>query len=402
MVFDDESTASVKRSANFSTGKTIGFILKTQRDFGGEMKLGVYIPKMMMAIDAKNGAWEKSLPIKKTKIKNAENGNFGDSSLKIQNYVTLPPFVNMGVSMPRYKKGEKVIVDTIDSDIKTLAVLPYSTYTADERETDVISWFVPARRKGATGPLTEANCYVWKLDSDKKLVALYMADEGGTLLPFTFGYDQQNKKFFMSDSKRVLTMEADTDMWHIENEAKSVIEMKGDLIAFKSKNYSIEAETSVKIVTDKYSLEAKEITEKADKATIIIEEVTAEYAKLMEKIDKWEASGSSTLLKFDKAKIEASIIVAAGKLAASQGIYFTDGSENVMPTAAYITADGKGFISSPSMAAFPVVLAPFLTPILLEMAAKIDVTMALVGSPPTTVTSVNGQVQSMQSKTLNG
>ena len=258
---------------------TIGIVIKTAEELGGT-KLGLYIPKFMLGYSMSNGDVAKDSNIKISKNKCINDDSFGEfwkKEVTIKNYITVYPYLNQNQSMPQYVIGDKVIVQMIDNDLKTLAFLPYSINRLGQRATDKCMFSVPANPEENTA-ITEDNVYFFKLDSTKKVIILSTSDKNGEQSPQTISIDGENGQIVITDNKeRLWIMDTKEDSIITQTSGSTITQKAGD-ITLEGDNITLKATDKTIIESDVLEVKVNTLESKAKKASI-------EYNKLDHKSD---------------------------------------------------------------------------------------------------------------------
>lgn len=248
---------------------TIGIVVKTAEEMGGA-KLGLYIPKFMLGYTMPNGtvAKETVAKIKNKKCINDDSfGTFWKKEITVKNFITVYPYLNQNQSMPKYVVGDKVIVQMIDNDLKTLAFLPYSIDRLGQRATDNCKFSVPANPKENTA-LTEDNVYFFKMDSEKKVIIISTSDKNGESSPQTISFDGENGQITITDNKdRFWIMDTKEDSITTKTTG-SVITQKGSDIKLEADNITLKANDKTIIDTDVLRINSNTFEQESKKATV--------------------------------------------------------------------------------------------------------------------------------------
>lgn len=159
--------------------KTIGFVLE-ENTKENPNNIKSYIPQLMSNIDMGNTIWKKNYHPNSNLIKN-KNTNLSFNSITVKNYINLKPYTIIGKEPPITKKGQKIEVNFIDSDLKKGRFTPFHIDESDKNNRVRIY-------------SEENNDYNLTVDSDEKLVEIN-ADNLAIKL------DKENNTVSMSNGK---------------------------------------------------------------------------------------------------------------------------------------------------------------------------------------------------------
>lgn len=292
MKISNEKNVELSSSIDI-TEECIGIVIGN-RDDTGKNTLKLYIPRFMMGIDIDGGKpVEKTAFIKNGIFKNTINKNIGKNTIKLQNYLEIPPFTIPGVSLPRYVLGERVTVTFADKDIKNPVYFPYQVKDDVKRKEDIMRYFVPSKADEGD-PIVDENSYFLELNSVNKFVRLFTSNSNDEKCPFTFNIDTKNGiTTFKDDSARYFEWNYDEDKISFGTDGGIVFEMKGADITCKCENFTMEASESMQLKTSKFKLEA-------DQGDVVISNMYVENTS-------YEHKSSNSKLKYDLSECSGNL-----------------------------------------------------------------------------------------------
>jgi len=241
--------------------ESVGIIIG-DRDDTGKNTLKLYIPRLMMGISLKEAsgkAEESDESIDSSIFKNSKNKNIGANSIKIKNYMEIPPYVIPGVSLPRFVKGERVVVHFADNDIKNPVYMPYQIKDDIKRKNDIMRIYAPSKEK-EDDPMDDDNTYFMEINTKEKFVRLKTTNKDGEKCPFTYNINSKDGIVtFKDDSeKRMFEWNYDEDKLFFGTDGGVEFEMKEAAVKIKCETYEIDASKSIKMKTSKFLLESNQ------------------------------------------------------------------------------------------------------------------------------------------------
>jgi len=283
---------------NDAAGIVIG-----DRDETGKNTIKVYIPRFMQGIAIDEGKIiEENATIKGKKVLNSVNKNIGSTSIKLKNYIEVPPFLVPGINPPRYVVGERVFIKFVDNDIKSPIYYPFQVHDVIKRKEDIIRTFVPSK-ENEDDPIVDENSYFIELNSRDKFVRLYTSNKNGENCPFTFNINTADGIVtFKDDSEnRLFEWNHDEDKILFQTDAGLIFEMKEKAARLECDTLSIKAETSIDIETSKFRL-------KSDQGDVLIDNM------FVENKSSYEQKTPNAKLKYDMAELSGSLwqIISSG------------------------------------------------------------------------------------------
>lgn len=246
---------------------TIGIVIKLAEELDN-VKLGLYIPKFMLGYTMTDGdiAQESIASIDDSKcVNDSSNSDFWKPSITVKNYITVHPYLNQNQSMPYYTIGDKVLVQMIDNDIKTLAFLPYSLNNLKQRAVDKCMFSVPANPEELVD-LTEDNVYFFKMDSKMKAIILSTSEENGETTSHKIVMDGENGQIIITDNKDLSwTMDTKNDKVTTTTSGTTITQ-EANNINMTADNITLDVNEKFAVNTDVMEISANTIKEEALKA----------------------------------------------------------------------------------------------------------------------------------------
>lgn len=283
------------------TEDSIGIVIGN-RDETKKNTIKVFVPRFMQGISIND--LEPKLDTKSissSKLVNSVNKNVGSGSIKLKNYLEVPPFVLPNMNPPRYVKGERVLIKFMDNDIKSFLYFPYQIHDVIKRKTDINRFFVPSK-ENFDDPLVDENSYFLELNSKDKLVRLFTGDKDGEKCPFTFNINTKDGIVTFKDDgeNRMFEWNYDEDKLLFQTENGTTVEYKEAAITVTCDTLDLTANESIKIKTSKMKLEA-------DQADFLIEN---QYVKNT----SYEQEASNAKLKYDLSECSGNLwqIISSG------------------------------------------------------------------------------------------
>ena len=384
MYIENDIVPRAKRSL-FYTKRTPGVVILDNEESENQNVVGVYIPRLMFGIDATSGPKEEIIKLSQSFILNSNIKNIGKTSVTIRNYALLPFFIIPNVSVPMYKKGENVIIDFADSDIKSMFIMPYKMNEMNVRKTDTASFFVPAKEK-ENDEVNLENIYALQLDSEKKMVTLIMNKANGEVSRY---FIQMNgKEGFVQlsdDNKRVVKISTDTDEILLQNESEASISLTERVVTVECDEYIINAESSVTINTETMTTKAETINEEASTKTSNVDDSSMKGSTLNITYTNVKEKGSSLDSKYSaKVIMDTPIMGVSGMITPGGGIGFEPPmlGQKPLPITSFVDGTGLANFGKPTATAMPVALGPIVSAALKALATGIDAVAGIHSIPP--------------------
>lgn len=361
--------------------KTIAVVFKTMNDTKKET-LGLFVPRLMMGLDATGGPKEQSMTIDYSIIKNSRNKQIGSSGVAWQNWVEVPCQPISGLSSPQYVKGEFVDVGFEDQDIRSLYFYPNALSDFKKRQLDAMDLWVSARATDQD-EITEDNTYRFRLDSIHKKIQLVSSQANGEPFFYTLTFDLDKGLFYVGDGKRHFGIDSSNDVIEMVNEAGSIITMKEGTVDFICENLNFKVSKKITINAD--SVEETYNTVKTEIDTSLeekIEKHTISGTKRVDEVETIEASGQNMKRKYDMDIVDSSVVNLHGLLGAKQiGWGVPDGGA-ITPASANIQDSGAANFANPAPMGKSLALAQPTIQILNFMASQLDMVFGMHGVPP--------------------
>lgn len=376
---------------------TIGIVFKLPKDTGVADKLGVIIPKFMSGYEYKAGdkATDKSITVKNDKCVNAKGTkSFLSGSMTMKNYVEVRPLLNQNQSMANYVIGDKVLIQIIDNDIKTMAFLPYSINRLGQRDVDVYRVCIPANSETNVA-LTEDNTYYLLLDSDKQQLVLSTSKKNKESCAQTLEFDSKQGLITLSDNgDRKITLDTKNDEVVMQTSGSSV-KMTGDKTVISADSIELNGESSVKIKTDTLTVEADTIKSKGSDVEYEYDNFKQTTQEAKFKIDTENHEGNSVAFKGSTFHVDIPVIGLNGCVVFPS---FKIGSipninVSVPPTSGMSGPDGSMLLQT-DPSATPLAKYPQLMSILTAIAAAADAYPSGGGSASAAVASLGSTMMS--------
>ena len=324
MKISNERKLNLDKSLDFTSKKQVGIVLKTSEELG-ENKLGLYIPKLMLGIEFKKEPIEESININYDKIVNAENNQIGETSVKSRNYISLMGANIPNMTPPAFAKYEKVLVDTIDSDIKTMYYETQTFANPGKRKSDKFRMgaiSANTSQKDQDVESSKNNFYHMEFDTDNQRIVIQNSIVNGEKFQFTILLDAKNGTLNMSDGKRMVSINSNDDRITLQNEADTIITMVEDTVNIQTKKLNINAEEEINIKTKNYKLETTNFEEKSDSAKTQHKTFEQNSTQGTYNIDVEKHSGTTMSINEKVGtEIMAPLTAANGVLAAASATY---------------------------------------------------------------------------------
>lgn len=381
---------------------TLGIVAKTSKETG-KNTVGIYIPRLMVAINNTNGAEEVNVKLSRRKLLNSEFKNLGKESVTTRNYIELSCFTIPNIGLPRYEKGEKVSVMFMDDDIKSMTFLPFGWNDLEKRQTDIAEFYVPAK-ENETDELTPDNMYRVFLDSKNKKLIIFMSNANGEKSTYALMMDGENGSVSLSDAnKRTFIINTEADSLEMKNEAGSFVKVEKTKIVLDAEDIEVNAQKSFTLTTKQYkeTSDSKEV--KASKLEEIIDSVkrsgqkhTFDYQTLEEFASKKTGDYSSKIIYSSPL-----FSIDAPTTMTSLGFKTPKGLQK-LPTSPGVDDMGSGTFAYPALIGRSVALAD-MTGISLQMLANsLDLVLGIFGIPPFLGAAIQLNNQTMPSSSLKG
>lgn len=276
------------------TQEAIGVVIG-DRDDTEKNTLKLYIPRFMQGICVKEGTpKEETATIKGNKLVNSQNKNIGSSSIKLKNYMEIPPFLIPNLNPPRYVVGERVIVKFIDNDIKSPIYFPFQVHDVVKRKEDIMRLFVPSKENEAD-PIVDENSYFLELNSKEKFVRLFTSNKNEEKCPFTFNINTKDGIVTFKDDteKRMFEWNYDEDKIFWGTDSGIEFEFKEQAARLVCETLEINASESIKMETSKFLLKS--------------EQGDFEIDNMYVKNTSYEHESSNSKLKYDVAELSGNL-----------------------------------------------------------------------------------------------
>lgn len=417
MKFVNENKLELKSSLDYTSKKTIGIIFKTAEKLGISNRLGLFLPKLMFSLPAdqiKGKAVEGTHRIDYGMIVNHANNRIGDGSAKYRNYSIVNCIGPTNATIPQYAEYEKVFVDFIDQDIKTMYFVTDTLTDPGQRKNDIyrIGAISPNKTQKGSVESSKGNFYYMEFDTKNKRIVIENSKVNGELQQFTILLDAKNGTLSMTDGQRTLNMKAGDDRVTLENKANSCITMEGDTINVRCKKFNLEADESITMKTKKMAIETNSLEEKAK--TIKFEH---ENVELKSKSTKSEIDSNETKCK--TYKIDVPVLDCQADGLAVKGVIGTTGvaistsppSSNApaqvpkggqqIEMGQFVLKMGTAAINQ-NAGAIPLTTSTGVQQVVLQLCIEIDKAQAGVPMPPTASMTILPIAQKMASTSVQG
>ena len=411
MRFGNETFLELNKSLNYTSESTVGIVYKTAEELGVSNQLGIYIPKLMMNISPQKGQpVEGTVSLNYNKIVNSERKSVGDYTVKVRNYSIVNCIAPTNTSIPQYALYEKVFVDFIDQDIKTMYFTIDTLANPGQRKSDIfrIGAISPnVKQRGQDVESSKANFYYMEFDTKNKRIVIQNSAVNAEKFQYTILLDAKNGTLSLTDSDRAVTIKSSEDRVTIQNKADSLITLEGDTIDIKCKKFNLEATESINIKTRKETIETTNLEETAKKVVFKHDNVEITSKNTKAKLDVYETK--SNLYKIEVPMLDCQVqgVAVKGALAATAiALGPTPPSPSVppsIPKGASVSEMGQTVVKLGRMAvnqnagSVPLAKATTLQQVLIQMCIEIDKAQAGVPMPPTasiTVIPITAQIAS--------
>jgi hypothetical protein len=382
--------------------RTPALIVKTNEELEQDNMLGVYIPRLMFGLPISEGAYEKTVPVGTGKILNSKNKKIGAATLKAKNYAELTVSMNPNIIAPRYVKGENVIVDFADKDIKSAYILPYSFGDTNRRKTDVITLFANNFKEDEED-LSLHNIYALQLDTRNQMVSIFTSQNNEEKGVYTFTINAKDGVVLIGDSgKRKIQIKTDDDSVTLLNEAKSEITMAGTVISMKADILNIDMKSEVNVRTSRIYRQADNIETRAAEDREYVDAMCREGNNYKMSYNDQLFKGSRHENITNVFRVNSPVSGFTQVLTCSQLSISPDAGSS--PPAAAATVDKKGIarFGSPSGSAVPLAAAPPTINALLATAKIVDTLSKIHTIPPLLSTAVKLMADKISSKRAFG
>lgn len=396
MQIKDDKIVSVESSINFIEN-TYGIIVKTAVE-NESNRVGVFIPRLMMGLDASGGATETTETIK-SKIKNFKTKKIGSTSVTARNYVNVVPAKLYNISTPKFVKSERVKVEFGDKDIKTMSIRPFGIDDIEKRSFDTMDFYVPASGAAKT-PLDDNNKYFLRLDSENQFAKLHLSNANGEVSEMDLTFDGANGLVSVTDGKRAFGISTDEDIVHMKNEAGSVITLEGGKLTVDVQDAEFIIGNKIKITapTGEFEIDTMKVTSDSftgelDSNKISGSKMTVEYDQLEEKLKQRKSESQKDI-------VDTKIMSVSGPVTCG-GMGFGLGP-GMMPTPAMANISKQGMADFLGAGSEPLAKAPAVIELLMACAVKADAAGAPWGMPPSAVPQVTARMMSIMSINSKG
>jgi hypothetical protein len=401
MYIDNYLKPQVVPSLHFAE-RTPAVIVKTNEEIGQDNMLGVYIPRLMFGLPISGGAYSKDMTVNTSKIRNSKNKTIGSNRLTVKNYVELTLSINPNIVPPRYVKGENVIVDFADKDVKSAYILPYSYGDTNRRKNDVLTLYVN-NFKEPEETMGLHNIYGLQFDTKNQIVSIFTSQNNEEKGVYTFTLNAKDGVVLISDSgKRKIQIVTDDDSITMLNEAQSEITMRDTVINMKADVLNIDMVSEVNVRTsriyrkaDNILTEATEDKEHVDSMFRDGNDYTMEYNKQLLKGSRHENITSVF-------RVDSPIAGFTGVLTSNQFSISPNAGSQPPSTAATVSSSGVARFGSSSPSALPLATAPATIAALTAIAAKVDALGFKHKIPPILTANIMGMLPTLSSKLVFG
>jgi len=266
-----DSIYELKR-ADYTAGKMVGKVLKTQEEVKDASYVGFYIPKILPLMDATNGPEETSYDIDKSIFANSVNC---ESSIPVANYIKCKYVTYSNMSQPIIALGESAYCYFFDGDYKH----PFYTNEYSEerrRKTDILEVYVYGKPDSDYVP---DDYYKIVLNSKDKKLFLHTSKENGEKYTYDFIIDaEEGTTEIKDDTGNSLKLITKDKHWKMINATGSFIEIKdkdGDIyvpgdFGIKCNNLKVDAKISIEEKAGaKIEITAPKIDIKGDAAVTV-------------------------------------------------------------------------------------------------------------------------------------
>ena len=255
-IADDEDTFA----------ETVGVVVKTPKECESN-KVGVFIPKLMPALDVNDKAKETYISLKSDFIKNSKVKKISNSNISLTNYIELYCEYPSGLAMPDFQQGDKVFVKFIDQDMKTLYCKESPIKVPGKKEGERVRMSSPAKKKGSdeNAEFSKSNEYGMEIDTreGKQRIMLFTTKLNGEKTAFNMSFDNKNGVFFINagNGEEIFKYSAEDDEWLFKTAAGSTFSMKDNVFSINCEEFKVNAKTKIAFETDQYQLKTNKLTE---------------------------------------------------------------------------------------------------------------------------------------------
>lgn len=400
----DEKTLSLEIGSSY-TSETCGIVLKTQDDIG-TTELGVFIPKLMPAVElGQNGSVENTVTLDIDKCINSEQFVCNDRVIS-RNWLKVPGRTLGNASPPKYMRGDIVFVSFVDSDIKSPYYDVSSVNYNGHKNVDNFRTFVPASPQPNV-VITKDNSYYIELDSlkDKQRVIISTSNANGEKCKHYLLFDSKNGVLSLTDESRSVTMSYDDDTIVLKNEKDSTIILNKDEITISAKTINIKASGKLNIETpetvvdsDKTTYDGKQFEMSEDKVSVSSKSVDVSSTTETHDItDRFVIKGTG------KTHINHTLIGLNGETVIRNFVIGMCPDINIpVPKVNGDSGPPGTSIWSTGAGSMPLVKYNSLTNILIMMCSYIDMAMSSgpVPLPPAAVASVTPLLTQLPTTTI--
>ncbi len=259
MKVDNEKLLTMSLSYDVVKNNTLGFVIKDEEDDEDDPAIGIYIPRLMPLIDGAQFTEESFTVDIKSRLLNSKTKDISDTSVKTRNYVEVLPMQNNNIAYTKWAKGERVMIEFIDEDFKSMSFKPCTFPGEDKyRKTDVARFYVCAKDEDKSDPDDES-AYFFEINSREQIVRLRTANKNGEKCPFTLNLNTKDGIITLYDDdkdKRLFTWDHDTDMIEWKTEGKIIHQLKDNKVYIECEDYELIANNSIHMKTSELTVDA--------------------------------------------------------------------------------------------------------------------------------------------------
>lgn len=412
MKFIDERLLELSKSLDYTNKKTIGIVVKTAEEVGMSNVLGLYIPKLLLGMSYEEPK-EENIEINYDKIVNHENNQIGKTSVESRNYFLVMGLSDPNLSIPAYGKYEKVFVDFIDSDIKSMYYQIHTLANPGKRKGDkfrigAISENIEQKNQDVES--SKNNFYYMEFDTQNQRIIIQNSQVNNEKYMYSILLDAKNGTLSLSDGKRILNMNSNEDRVTIQNEADSLITLQDDNIDIQTNKLTITADSEIKIKTKKFKLETDSFDESSNTAKVNHKSLELSSTKGKLSINNFEMTNllhktTVPMVDFQVTALAVKGVVGCAGIATTP----TPPSPSIppnIPKGSSVSEMGNTTVKSGSQrinsnfGAVPSVRSPELQTVLMLMAVDIDKALMKtdIPLPPTSSATVGSNLNSISSK----
>lgn len=400
MKISDYKNLILTRSNDFISNNMTGTIVKTPDELTVNM-YGVYIPRLVPAVDNSKGPFEEKIKIKTSKCLNEENVNIGDSEVIHSNYILLTMNMMYNMSMPKLIRGEQVDIGVIDKDIKSLYIKPVSRNQVKNRPIDVMEMYVPASGNYDGGDLTDNNKYFVRCDSENKFIRIHMSNANGEVSSYDITIDGGSGNMSLTDGNRSIIMNTNNDEIILSNEAGSTIALREDMIDITCEKLYINAKERMEIncPKTKATLDDIELISKTTEAKIDSLEIKGK--KIVEDYKNCEITNKKRSITSPTTYVDG-LVTVTGYICPGGVGFGAPPNKKPLPTQPQITK--QGMANFKGAGGLPLVKGQPLLNLLTVMCAQLDATSSapVAVVPPMSSTTLALVASSLVSTNVKG